>query len=102
MATVDRTVALLEERRRQLLDELDVVDKAIAAATAVVAHRVAPRRVLSDVHKQALVVAKREARGAHDAAKGLAREMLGDSFVPAIGRRGERQAPRLVKRPIKK
>jgi len=92
---------MLEERRRQLLDELDIVDKAIAAATAVVPRRVTPKRMLSDSHRQALVVAKRKAREAHDAAKGLAREMPADSFVPAIGRRGERQAPRLVKRPTK-
>ena len=108
-ATRDRTVALLEEQRQALLEQLDAIDKAIAALTsapdehaagAVLPRRVAPRRVLSDSHKQALVVAKRNARHAHEAAKGLAREMPVDSFVPAIGRRGERQAPRLVKRPI--
>lgn len=65
-------------------------------------HYAFDRRVLSDSHKQALIVATRKAREAKDAAKGLAREMPADSFVPAIGTRGDRQPPRLVKRPIKK
>ena len=39
---------------------------------------------------------------AHDVAKGIAREMPGDAFVPAIGTRGDRQPPRLVKTPVKK
>ena len=69
-------------------------------ASAVLPRRVTPRRVLSDAHKHALIVGKRKAREATDAAKGLAREMPGDSFVPAIGTRGDRQPPRLVKRPI--
>lgn len=116
---------MLGEQRRDLLAQLDAVDKAITALdgagrtatetppgepgtpvtrpeSAVLPRRVAPRRVLSDSHKQAVVVGKRRARGAKDAAQGLAREMLGDAFVPAIGTRGERQTPRLVKRPIQK
>jgi hypothetical protein len=125
MATLKRIVDMLEAQRRELQDQLDAVGKAIAAlnaagrpaaeatpaepdppadgpASAVLPRRVTPRRMLSDSHKQALVVAKRKAREAHDAAKGLAREMPDDSFVPAIGRRGDRQAPRLVKQPITK
>ena len=116
---------MLEEQRRDLLAQLAAVDKAIAAlntpattvaeppaaqpesaadqaADAVLPRRVTPKRVLSDEHKQALVVAKRRSRNAQEAAKGLAREMPVDSFVPAIGKRGERQAPRLIKRPANK
>ncbi|MSO83108.1 MAG: hypothetical protein EXQ53_07405 [Acidobacteria bacterium] len=123
---------MLEAQRRELLDQLGAIDRALAALhsagvavedprpadpevpsdevppdevpadktmSTVVPRRVKPRRVLSDSHKQALVVSTRKAREARDAAKGLAREMPGDSFVPAIGTRGDRQPPRLVKRP---
>ena len=112
---------MLEEQRRELLGQLDAVDRALAAlngaekaapetaparpdaaaepeAAAVVPNRVKSRRVLSDAHRQALVVGRRKAREARDAAKGLARELPPDSFVPAIGTRGDSQPPRLVKR----
>jgi len=124
MVRLNRIIKMLDEQRRDLLDQLDAVDRAIqalnsagiagdaapaepdvpadTAASAVVARRVKPRRVLTDSHKQALVHGKRKARESRDAAKGLAREMPGDSFVPAIGTRGERQPPRLVKGPVKK
>jgi hypothetical protein len=146
MATLHRIISMLDEQRRELLDQLDAVDKAIAALKsagvavadtrpaepaiqantvqadtvpadtvpadtlpadgvstdaaggAVVPTRVKPRRVLSDAHRQALVVSKRKAREAREATAGLAREMPGDSFVPAVGTRGDGQAPRLVKR----
>ena len=71
-------------------------------ASTILRRRVKPRRVLSDAHKQALIIGQRKAREAKDAAKGLARELPGDSFVPAIGTRGDGQPPRLVKRLIKK
>ncbi len=126
MVRLNRIVSMLEEQRRELLDQLDAVDRAIAAlgsagtaaantppaedpdapaehrASGVLPRRVKPRRVLSDSNKQALIVGTRKAREAKDAAKGLAREMPGDSFVPAIGTRSDRQSPRLVKGPIKK
>jgi len=146
MATLNRIISMLDEQRRELLDQLDAVDKALAALKsagvagadtppaepavqadtvpagavqagavqagaipadavpadaaegAVVPTRVKPRRVLSDAHRQALVVSKRKAREAREATAGLAREMPEDSFVPAIGTRGDGQAPRLVKR----
>ena len=124
MVTMNQTRHLLEEQRRELLDQLDALDRAIAAlnsvgipvaetqpsgpdvrsehtASAVLPRRIKPRRVLSDSHKQAVVVGKRNARAAKDAAKGLARELPDDSFVPAIGRQDVGQPPRLVKRPIK-
>ena len=121
MITLDRILRDLEEQRRELLDQLAAVEKAIAALAAaaasrapesdapaetgpgaIVARLVKPRRVLSDSHKQALVVSKRRAREIQEAAKGLAREKHDDSFVPAIGKRGDRQPPRLVKRPAKR
>ena len=108
-----------------LLDQLAAVDGAIASLAAVgggaavsapreadvpaeaetdtaVPVRVKPRRVLSESHKQKLSAGRRRSREVKDAAAGLAREMPGDSFVPAIGKRGDRQAPRLVKRPTGK
>ncbi len=125
MVELNRIASMLEEHRLELLDRLDALDKAIAAlnstgmaatetqpaepdvpaeqtASAVLPRRVTPRRVLSDSHKQALSVGKRKAREAKEAAKGLAREMPDDSFLPAIGTRGNRRLPRLVKQPIKR
>ena len=125
MVEMNQIRSLLEEKRRELADQLDAIDRAIAAlssaatpdaetrpvepdvpiehtASAVLPRPVKARRVLSDAHKEAVSAGKRRARAAKDAAKGLVREMPDDSFVPAIRTRGERQAPRLVKRPIQK
>ena len=117
---------MLDAERRTLLDQLDAVDRAIAAlnsagtaaadtgpaeaevpsehtASTVAPTRIKTRRVLSDSHKQALAVGRRKAREAQDAARGLAREMPDESFVPAVGmRRDQQPPPRLVKRPVKK
>ena len=124
MVKLHRIMRMLDEERRAVLDQLDAIDRAIAAlnsagtaagdtppagpevpadkaASAAVPRRVKPRRVLSESHKEALVRGKRKARETQDAARGLAREMPADSFVPAIGTRGDRQPPRLVKRPVK-
>ena len=125
MATLKQIVRMLEQQRRELLDQVDGIDKAIAAlgsagieaaeprpagsgvsaedtAGPVQPRHVKARRVLTDAHKQALVAGKRRARQSRDVAKGIAREMPGDAFVPAIGTRGDRQPPRLVKTPVKK
>ena len=121
MGSLKQIVRMLEGQRRELLDQLDAVDRAIAAlgsvgtdageagpaapdapAGTVLPTRVKAKRVLSDAHKQALIAGKRKAREAHDVAKGLAREMPDDAFVPAIGTRGAGQAPRLIKAPVKK
>jgi hypothetical protein len=125
VATLKQIVRLLEGQRRELLEQLAAIDRAIAAlgstgpeaadappaapdvpaertAGTVMATHVKARRVLSDSHKQALVAGKRKAREAKNVASGLAREMPDDDFVPAIGTRGDRQPPRLVKRTIKK
>ena len=115
MVEMNRIRSMLEEKRRELADQLDAVDRALAAVngagtpvaearpaepsvSAVLPRSVKPRRVLSDAHKEAISKGKRRAR----AAKGLAREMPDDSFVPAIRTRGDDQSPRLVKRPIQK
>jgi hypothetical protein len=126
MVEMNRIRSLLEEKRQELADQLNAVDRAIAAlnsaGTPVTETRpaepdvraeltvsavlpkpvVEPRRVLSDAHKAAISAGKRRARAAKDAAKGLAREVPDDSFVPAIRTQGNRQSPRLVKRPIQK
>ena len=124
MVTLNPILRALEAQRRELLNQLDAVDRAIAAlnsigtavettppdgpdvpagrtARAVHPRRVASRRVLKEAHLQALIAGGRKARQARDAAKGLARDVPDDSFVPAIGTRGDRQLPRLVKRPAR-
>jgi hypothetical protein len=121
MVDLDRIVSLLEEQRRAVLDQLEAIDKAIAAlrgapsaeveqveaqpppvpsgtGAPVVPRVVKPKRVLGESHKQALTEGRRKARKAREAAAGLAREMPDESFVPALGARGESQPPRLVKK----
>jgi len=126
LATLKQILGMLEEQRRELLDQLDGIDRAIAALGGTVIEAAEPgpaasgvsvedtagtvqpthvkaRRVLTDAHKQALVAGKRRVRVAQEVAKGIAREMPGDAFVPAIGTRGDRQPPpRLIKTPVKK
>lgn len=125
MAELAQIVRMLERQRRELVDQLAAVDKAIAALNGTAAaggdarraqpdiptenppattlpRRVKPKRVLSDAHKQAMIAGRRKARDTHDVATGLAREMPDEDFVPAIGVRGERQEPRLITKPIKK
>ena len=123
MAEMNQIRSMLEENRQELADQLNAVDRAIAAlssartpvtktrpaepdvraeltVSAALPRPVEPRRVLSDAHKEAISAGKRRARAARDVAKGLARELPDDSFVPAIRTRGDSQLPRLVKRPI--
>ena len=123
MAEMNQIRSMLEEKRQELSDQLNAVDRAIAAlssartpvtktrpaepdvraeltVSAALPRPVEPRRVLSDAHKEAISAGKRRARAARDVAKGLARELPDDSFVPAIRTRGDSQLPRLVKRPI--
>ena len=126
MVDVKQILGMLNEHRQQLQRQLDAIDTTIAAlaagsvapvadtslaepvtraeapANAAPSTRIKPRRVQSDAHKEAIIVGKRRARAAREAAKGLAREMPDDSFVPAIRVGGECQSPRLVKRPSKK
>lgn len=129
MPDMKQIVRMLEEQRRLLLDQLDAVDKAIAALEpvvpdsvqnsvpdsapsptdlpetgpqAVIPTHVKARRVLTDAHKEALTAGRRKARQTREVGAGLAREMPGESFVPAIGTRPDPQAPRLIKRPTRK
>ena len=113
MPNLDRIRRDLHAQRRGLLEQLAAVDTAIAALAGIadveqpadatiVPRRVKPKRELTDSHKQKLVASSRRAREVMEAAKGLAREKHDDSFVPAIGKRGDRQPPRLVKRPVKR
>ncbi|MBI4887659.1 MAG: hypothetical protein HY824_11250 [Acidobacteria bacterium] len=120
MTELTRIVALLQEQRRALQDQLDAVDRAIAALDgagpavgeadapddlpagdvprAIQTRQVKARRTQTDAHKHAIAMGKRKARHAREAAKGLAREAHDEGFVPAIGVRGGAEAPRLVKR----
>ena len=125
MPSLKQIVRMLEEQRRELLDQLDAINGAIAALGSAESHapdahsadadvpsgqpertvlprQVRAKRILSESHRQALIVGKRKARQAQDVAKGLAREMPDDSFMPAIGPRADGQPPRLVRRAIKK
>ena len=116
---------MLAEKRRELAEQLDAIDRAIAAlnstaipvaetrpveqnvasehaASSVLPRTVKARRMLSAAHREAISAGKRRARAARDAAKGLVREMPDESFVPAIKTQGRSQEPRLVKRTIQK
>jgi hypothetical protein len=120
---IDDAASLLRAKREALLDQLDAVDKALAALTAagivvanaqelhtaklaeeatspVVPTRVKPRRVLSDEHRHALTVGRRKARHAKDAAAGRAREtpdpapgLAPTSTVTDLPRLVKRQTP---------
>ena len=120
MGDLDRTARMLHAKREALLDQLDAIDRAIAAragagvtvanarerhteaagagaTSPVVPTRVKPPRVLSDEHRQALIEGGRKARHSRDAAAGRAREMPDSSpgLAPASKATG---LPRLVKR----
>ncbi|OFW14455.1 MAG: hypothetical protein A3F70_07270 [Acidobacteria bacterium RIFCSPLOWO2_12_FULL_67_14] len=124
MAEMKQIVELLQQQRRALMDQLAAVDRAlsalggkgapVAAAESIddpgaesVSDDLRPthvkaRRTQTDAHKHAISAGKRRARHARDAAKGLVREVHDDDFMPAVGRRGDDSAPRLVKRQEKK
>lgn len=118
---IDSTASLLREKRKALLDQLHVVDRALAALAAatslatnalglpttavpteeaanpVLPTRVRPPRVLSDSHRQALTEGRRKGRHAKDAAAGHARETLDPA--PGLTRASRAPGlPRLVKR----
>ena len=112
LSAVDRAIAALSSAKTPVTEtrpaepdvEPDVESdvRAEVAVSAVLPRPVEPRRVLSDAHKEAISAGKRRARAAKDVAKGLAREVPDDSFVPAIRTRSNSQSPRLVNRPIQK
>lgn len=123
MVNLRSTVVILQAQRRELIEQLDAVDRAIAALTSAadtetaegktakaakeapgdlvaqtVNTRVKPKRVLSDAHKEAIVAGRRKGRAAKEVAAGRAREMPEEGFVPAIAANSGSDAPRLVKR----
>jgi hypothetical protein len=96
MINLNDAVSLLREKRKELLEELEAIDKALAALTvAVLPTRLPARRTLSDEHKHALTEGRRKARHSKDVAVGFARELPERSPTPASSASRE---PRLVKR----
>lgn len=120
MVNLRDTVVILQAQRRELIEQLDAVDRAIAALTSAadgawtdegktaetvkqapgerVARTVKPKRVMSEAHKQAMIAGRRKGRAAKEVAAGRAREMPEEGFVPAIAAGSGSEAPRLVKR----
>jgi hypothetical protein len=120
MVDLKDAVSLLRAKRKELIDQLDAVDKALSALigvagtvtmapepnppeapermNTVLPTRLNPPRTLSDEHKHALKEGRRKARHAKDAAAGLARETTDLSPGLASRSRASGQAPRLVKR----
>jgi len=121
MVDLKDAVSLLRAKRKELMDQLDAVDKALSVLsgvagtvtmapeadppqapertpTTVLPTRLNPRRTLSDEHKHALKEGRRKARHSKDAAAGLAREMIDASPGLASASRARGQSPRLVKR----
>ena len=121
MVDLKDAVSLLRAKRKELMDQLDAVDKALAAlsglagtvtmapdanhpeaseqtSNTVLPTRVNSPRTLTDEHKHALKEGRRKARHSKDAAAGLAREITDPSPGLASGSRAGGQLPRLVKR----
>lgn len=129
MVDLNRIVGTLQATRRELTQQLDAIDKAIAALTgaqstdvagvpdataaalSIVAApsdtplplaptRLRPKRVLAEAHKEALAKGRRRAREVREAAAGRARELPDDSFVPALAPASGTQPPRLIKKTV--
>lgn len=126
MVDLKDAVSLLRAKRKELMDQLDAVDKALAVLSGVAGtvtvspKRVSPEanppeasevepnevvptrlnspRTLSDEHRHALKEGRRKARHSKDAAAGLAREMTDPSPGLASASHARSQPPRLVKR----
>jgi len=119
MVHLERSIQLLLATRGDLLDQIDAIDRAVAAlrgdttlptaiqeersgvaavsAAEVVVQKVRPRRVLTDEHKQKLADGRRRARDAKGVVSGEVRESVSDTFVPALAAPVD-ETPRLVKR----
>src|ERR1700730_18234484 len=109
MVDLNSSAKILRAKREELLDQLDAIDRALAAlpSEGIVANareghtkvaaaveeakgpvipargiptRVKPRRVLSDEHRHALIEGRRKARHSKEAAAGRAREMVSPSL----------------------
>ena len=120
MVNLSDAVRLLRAQRKELSDQLDAVDKALAAlgerrgvpgagavgnpqdvpgetATEVIPTKVNPPRTLSDDHRHALREGRRKARHSQDVAAGRAREMSDRHPGVALGSSADERRPRLVK-----
>jgi len=117
---IDATANLLRAKRERLLEQLEAIDRELAALPAagsadasaqeprsaepgdeaadpVVPTRVTSRRVLSDDHRHALTEGRRKARHSREAAAGRAREAIDPA--PGLAPASATELPRLVKRP---
>ena len=126
MIDLNDAVSLLQAKRKELMDQLDAVDKALAALGSlalgsvgdavtiapegnpqevterapitVLPTRVKSPRTLSEEHRHALKEGRRKARHSKDAAAGLARETTDPSPGLAPASSASARQPRLVKR----
>ena len=119
MVDLKDAVSLLRTKRKELIDQLEAVDKALSvlsdvAGTVTMAPeanppeaertpntilptRLNPPRTLSDEHKHSLSEGRRKAHHSKAAAAGLARELL-DQVPGLTASSGDGRQPRLVKR----
>src|SRR4030095_14961715 len=121
MVDLKDAVSLLRAKRKELIDQLDAVDKALSVLIGVpgtvtiapeanppetseptphtvLPTRLNPARTLSDEHKHALTEGRRKARHSKDAAAGFARELTDLPPGVAPGSRARSHAPRLLER----
>jgi hypothetical protein len=115
MIDLTRTIRLLEAKRLELLNQLQAIDKALAALhgtdTKVSAAEaqppivdvprvtvIKPKRTLSEAHKHAMIEGRRRAREIKRLSSGET-ETRPDERVPAIAQPTD-LTPRLVKREL--
>ena len=120
MVNLSEAVSLLRVQRKELSDQLDAVDKALAAlgeprglpgtrpeavpqkaagetATEVVPTKLKPPKTLSDEHRHALKEGRRRAHRSKEVAAGRAREMSDPRPGLASASSADGRRPRLVK-----
>ncbi len=120
MINLNDAVRQLRAKRQELLEQLEALDKALAAlsgfdvtstaeeppqeameeapgAGAVLPTRIKAPKTLSDEHKHALKEGRRKARHSKDAAAGFARELPEPASAPASASGADGGQPRLVK-----
>ena len=120
MVNLSDAVRQLRAQRKELSDQLDAVDKALAAlgeprgvpttgsegnpqgtagatVTEVLPTRLTPPRKLSDEHRHALKEGRRKARHSMEVAAGHAREMSDPRTGLALASSADNRRPRLVK-----
>jgi len=120
MVNLNDAVTLLRAQRKELADQLDAVDKALAAlgepravpstasdenlqaavgetSTEVLPTRLRPARKLTDEHRHALKEGQRHARHSKEVAAGRAREASDPRSGLASASSADERRPRLVK-----